>query len=90
MLYVVIEGWREAKLSDSTIDQLLKSSNVKLLKRFRNAVFHFQGDKWISAKRSDFMGSPDAIIWADTLMKELQKYFLGEMRRINSLKTAHP
>jgi hypothetical protein len=40
-LYVVIEGWRELKLTDNTIDILLQSPNVELLRRYRNAVFHF-------------------------------------------------
>src|ERR1700686_4096764 len=40
MLYVVIEGWRVAKLSDPEIDQLLASRNVSLLKLFRDGTFH--------------------------------------------------
>jgi hypothetical protein len=31
-LYVVIEGWRELELADATIDALLQSPNVDLLK----------------------------------------------------------
>ena len=84
MLYVVIEGWVQAKLSDAAVDHLLKSPNVQLLKRFRNGVFHFQRDTWISEKRSDFIGSPDCVVWANTLMDELNRYFLKEMKRINS------
>jgi hypothetical protein len=41
-LYVVIEGWQRLRLSDSTIDELLASPNVRLLKKYRNGVFHFQ------------------------------------------------
>lgn len=41
-LYVVIEGWRDLKLSDPEIDKLLQSRNVDLLRRYRNGVFHFQ------------------------------------------------
>src|ERR1700688_3247229 len=43
-LYVVIEGWRELELTDTAIDELLQSSNVELLRRYRNGVFHFQRD----------------------------------------------
>jgi hypothetical protein len=43
-LYVVIEGWRDLGLADATIDALLQSPNVDLLKRYRNGVFHFQKD----------------------------------------------
>ena len=31
-LYIVIEGWKALNLSDTTIDELLKSPNVKLLR----------------------------------------------------------
>ena len=41
-LYVVIEGWRELKFADAVIDKMLQSPNVKLLRRYRNGVFHFQ------------------------------------------------
>ena len=43
-LYVVIEGWKALNLSDDIINELLDSRNVKLLKRYRNGVFHFQHD----------------------------------------------
>jgi hypothetical protein len=41
-LFVVCEGWQDLKLADSEIDGLLASSNLELLKRFRNGVYHFQ------------------------------------------------
>ncbi len=42
--YVVIEGWREARFSDSVIDEVLNRwpDLLNLLRRFRNGVFHFQ------------------------------------------------
>jgi hypothetical protein len=42
--YVVIEGWREAELHDSIIDESLArwSDVVDLLRRYRNGVFHYQ------------------------------------------------
>jgi hypothetical protein len=40
-LFVVIEGWRDLRLSDVEIDELLRSDNTELLRRFRNGVFHF-------------------------------------------------
>src|SRR5438034_786877 len=43
-LFVVIEGWRHLGLSEPTIDALLASPNVDLLRRYRNGVFHFQKD----------------------------------------------
>src|SRR5208282_3830685 len=41
-LFVVVEGWQSLGLHDSVLDKLLASPNVGLLKRFRNAVFHYQ------------------------------------------------
>ena len=82
-LYVVVEGWQEAKLSDPEIDRLLTSANVPLLRRFRNGMFHFQGDEWLSTKLSNFAHSPDSVPWTDTLMKEFGRYFFTEMERIN-------
>lgn len=42
--YVVIEGWREAKFSDSVIDEVLNRwpDLLDLLRRYRNGVFHYQ------------------------------------------------
>jgi hypothetical protein len=54
MLYVVIEGWRKAKLSDPEVDTLLASPNTKLLWLFRNGMFHFQTDHWLPKKFADF------------------------------------
>ena len=41
-LFIVIEGWQDLHLHDERIDELLKSDNVDLLRRFRNGTFHFQ------------------------------------------------
>ncbi len=41
-LYVVVEGWKDLKLKDSLIDNLLDNELVKLLKRYRNSVYHYQ------------------------------------------------
>jgi hypothetical protein len=84
MLYVVIEGWQEAKLADPEIDRLLTSPNVPLLKRFRNGMFHFQQERWLSLKLSDFCGSPDSVVWVRALTNELHRYFMAEMKRISA------
>ena len=39
----MIEGWRALKLSDPNVDSLLSvTKNVKLLKKYRNGVYHYQ------------------------------------------------
>jgi hypothetical protein len=44
----------EAKLTDPEVDRLLASPNTDLLRRFRNGMLHFQADRWLPNKLSDF------------------------------------
>jgi len=76
-LYVVIEGWRELKLNDPRINQLLLSPNVKLLKEFRNGTFHFRRN-YFDDKLFAFQKSPDAVPWVRSLTDEFGDYFLRE------------
>ena len=39
-LYAVAEKWREWGFSDPTVDQLLTSPYLKVLKKYRHTVFH--------------------------------------------------
>lgn len=75
-LYVVIEGWKELSLKDTTIDKLLESRNVDLLRRYRNGVFHYQ--KNYNDKRFlDFMSDGDNCVeWTRELNKQFGRYFL--------------
>jgi hypothetical protein len=43
-LFVVSEGWKDLKLSDTEVDALLKSPHLEKLKRFRHGVYHYQPD----------------------------------------------
>lgn len=82
MLYVVIEGWQNANLTDPEIDQLLSSPNTKFLKRFRNGMFHFQKDQWISPKLADFfVPSNKTVEWVRTLTAEFRRYLMAEMQK---------
>ena len=75
-LYVVIEGWQELSLADGTIDQLLSSPNVGLLKRYRNGVFHFQ-KKYSDERFMEFIRDGDNVVnWVRSLNLELGRYFL--------------
>jgi len=53
-LYVVVEGWRELKLSDPAVDALLTVPHLALLKRYRHGVFHFQPDYFYSRYQDFF------------------------------------
>jgi len=85
MLYVVVEGWRDAKLSDPEVDRLLASPNTKLLKLFRNGMFHFQTDHWVPNKFSEFFEPKNKTVeWVHALTTELRRYLLTEMKRISA------
>ncbi|NPC42939.1 hypothetical protein [Nocardioides sp. zg-1230] len=58
-LYVVIEGWRQAKLADPDVDALLADNHADRLRRFRNQVFHYQRE-YDNPRLLDFLGEDDA------------------------------
>jgi hypothetical protein len=77
-MYVLIEGWKELKLSDPKIDKLLKSSNVNLLKRYRNGAFHFQKNYW-DDRFMGFISSSDSVPWVRELREEFSRFFLDNL-----------
>jgi hypothetical protein len=78
--YVVIEGWKQLRLSDTRIDQLLKSPNVRLLKLYRNGVYHFQKN-YFDNRFAGFMKSKDSVTWVSELHEEFGRFFLEESAR---------
>ena len=80
-MYVVIEGWKELGLSDPKIDNLLESSNVDLLRRYRNGVFHFQKE-YFNEKFMGFIDSGfDAVTWIRELREEFSRFFLDWFKK---------
>ncbi|HEX8843958.1 MAG TPA: hypothetical protein VF791_04915 [Pyrinomonadaceae bacterium] len=75
-LYVLIEGWRDLGLKDEKIDGLIGSPYVDLLRRYRNAVFHFQ--KKFSDKRfMDLMlAGKESVEWVSALHREFGRFFM--------------
>lgn len=47
-MYVAIEGWKNLKLDDPKIEHIIEKNNegIKLLRRARNAVYHFQKEMY--------------------------------------------
>jgi hypothetical protein len=72
-LYTVIEGWRDLRLSDPEIDDLLKSPNVQMLKLYRHGVYHFQ-DTYFDKKYMPFMNTPGTVPWVRALHEALFRY----------------
>jgi hypothetical protein len=79
-LYVVIEGWRELRLSDARINELLKSPKVKSLKLYRNGVYHFQRN-YFDDRFAGFMKSKDSVEWVRELHGEFGRFFLEDAAR---------
>lgn len=76
LLYVVVEGYQEIKLSDNEVDALLEDQEyVDYLRIFRNATFHYQKDP-LTEKARKFLCAEDSEIWIRRLNKALDKFFL--------------
>jgi hypothetical protein len=88
MLYVVVEGWNESGLLDPEVDRLLASPNTKLLRRFRNGMFHFQTDHWLPGKFSEFFDPQNKTVeWVRALTAELRRCLMEEMKKISCKPT---
>lgn len=71
-LYAVVEKWQEWKFSDATVDQLLKSRNVGLLKKCRHTIFHADYYDHQDLKRFD--EKKDILPWLANLAAAIRDY----------------
>ena len=93
-LYVIVEAWQEnlKGLEDKRIDSLLQKQDlVKLLKKYRNATFHYQ-PKLFHSKHIDLMKKgEEARNWIENVHKAfgdfLEKWFEESGHLANSRKT---
>ncbi|WP_018694166.1 hypothetical protein [Algicola sagamiensis] len=75
LIYVVIEGYEELKMTNEKIDYLLSNREfVNKLKRLRNGTFHYQ-EKPIPDKVMDFLELKDSEIWINQLHKSFGLFF---------------
>jgi hypothetical protein len=77
-VYVVVEGFKELKLRDPKIEQLLQSPNVDALRLMRNSTFHFQ-KQFLSPKMNIFIESKDSVAWIRSLTEAFSEFFLREI-----------
>ena len=78
-LYVVLEGWKALKLSDKSIDKLLRSGNVELLRRYRNGTFHFQ-TTYYDARFMDLIDKgKNVAVWVRSLNSEFGRWLLAQL-----------
>jgi hypothetical protein len=81
-LSVVIEGWKRLKLTDAAVDELLKSKNVKLLKDFRDSIYHFQ-PRYDEKRFVAFITEgTDVVPWVRTLNVEMGRWFLDYFKQL--------
>lgn len=80
-LYVVVEGWRQLKLSDTEVDALLAvADNVALLKKYRHGVYHYQKN-YFDKRFVNFMTKgQDIVAWVRELNRAFGGFFLGQPR----------
>ena len=79
LIYVIVEGYRELQLKDETIDALLTNSDfVDHLRRFRNAVFHFQKVP-LDERLVKFLDMPGSGIWIGDLFKAFDTLLMREL-----------
>ena len=84
-LYVVYEGWKQLELIDPIIENLLSSPNLDLLRRYRNAQFHFQRD-YTSEKESEFyIEAKNGVEWITTLNNEFGRFFMEIFQSENKI-----
>jgi hypothetical protein len=74
-LFVVSEGWKDLKLSDTEVDALLKSPHLEKLKRFRHGVYHYQPGYFDQRFMGAFVAGEDFAEWAESLMLAFARYF---------------
>lgn len=75
LLYVVIEGYKELQLRDETIDALLAEEEfVDALRRFRNAIFHYQKNP-MSEKYLGFIEAENSHVWPRKLNAAFKAFF---------------
>lgn len=82
-LYVVVEGWQELGLSEPAVNELLSSSNVEFLKKYRHGVFHFRRKYFDEARFGPIIETEGTVNWIRTLHSSIGDYLLRRVKQIN-------
>lgn len=73
-LYVLVEGWKQLKLSDAAVDEAIGTGHADVLRRFRNSVFHYQetfdDDRFLALSTSH-----EVVGWAISLARAFDDFF---------------
>jgi hypothetical protein len=75
LTYVVIEGYRELKVTNKKVDELISQKDfVNSLRLFRNSTFHYQKAP-ISEKALTYLELPESEHWIRELHIAFKQYF---------------
>jgi len=88
LLYVVIDGFEKLQISDPQLDKLLDDPNKEVLRRYRNAIFHFQDDFYESKKVLNMLESDTSVAWIRSVWKELSRWFSDNVAAPTLLRLA--
>lgn len=85
-VWVVIEGWQGLKLKDDVIDGLLNgwTDYCKLLKQYRNCVYHYQQNIMDNRFIGLLQKGHDHVFWIRVLHDEFQRFFWEWPRKITN------
>ena len=75
LVYVVCEGFKALQLTDPRLDEMFADPLFDKLRRYRNAIFHFQRGFPVEEKHMDFFGDHDAPQFMQRLWNELNRWF---------------
>lgn len=88
LLYVVIEGYKQLKLSNHEIDALLAEEDyVENLRHLRNALFHYQSDIR-PPKLMKFIDRENSADWIIRLDKSFENFFIENVPILKMTKEA--
>ena len=82
-LWVVVEGWKKAGLSDPMVDALLDSPNTKLLRKYRHQVFHFHED-YVNMPLWEMVSIRETAVWIRKITEAFSQYFLRPLKERGS------
>lgn len=76
-LYVVVEGWRRLRLSNTDVDRYLADHDlVRSLESARNGAFHFKPKYWDESHRDFIVRGESSAQWARGLHHAFSQFFL--------------
>lgn len=77
-LFVVVEGYHKLKLEDASVDALINSRNMGLLRDYRDGVYHFQPNCF-DELFLNFVQQQGSVEWVNALHAALGACLLREI-----------